>query len=65
MTGRNAATQRFSALGQQPTKCSAANEVLFDDLVSACLERRRNSQIKSLGCFHVDDKLKAGRLLDR
>jgi hypothetical protein len=38
---------------------------LFDHLVGRSLQRLRNGQVESLGRFHVDDKLKASRLLDR
>jgi len=54
-----------SALCQTQTKCGAAKASLFDYLVGRSLQRLRNGQVESLGRFPVDDKLKAGRLLDR
>src|SRR5262245_27205152 len=37
----------------------------LDHLVGARFQRLRNDQVESLGCLHVDDKLEAGRLLNR
>src|SRR5215469_10023901 len=41
------------------------NFAIIRSLVGARLQRLRNGQVENLGCLHVDDKLEAGRLLNR
>jgi hypothetical protein len=45
--------------------CTAATGSLFDQLVSACEQRRRHRNPKRLCGRNIDDEIELGRLLDR
>ena len=45
--------------------CTAANITLFNHLIGACEQRRRNSKAKSPGRLEIDHEFELGRCLDR
>src|ERR1700719_179027 len=51
------ATLRTNAKGHERTFCAAANNALFDHLVGASEQLRRNGEAQRLGGLDVDDKL--------
>src|SRR6516162_4496436 len=51
-------------MAQRRHSCIAANYLSFDHFVSACEQRGRHSEVKSLGGFEVDHQLVFGVLFD-